>query len=94
MLSKNGQASKKGLVLQGGNISEKDALRHDTRGAATAPQHCGHKFEQNLGLHGSNWTTLALLLFWGGGEGLSNISLLENVCIVVCICGEGPVFWW
>ena len=24
----------------------------------------------------------------GGGGVLSNISLMENVCIVVCICGE------
>ena len=44
MLSKNGQASKKGLVLQGGNISEKDASHHYTRGAVTGPQHCGHRF--------------------------------------------------
>ena len=34
--------------------------------------------------------------FWGGGGGgvLSNINLLENDCIVVCIWGDGPVFWW
>ena len=44
MLSKNGHASKKDLVLQGGNISEKDALHHDTRGAVMVPQHCGHRF--------------------------------------------------
>ena len=33
-----------------------------------------------------------IYFFLGGGGGASNVSLLENVCIVVCICGEGPVF--
>ena len=38
---------------------------------------------------------LWLYYFWGGGMGvgLINISLLENVCIVVSICWEGPMFW-
>ena len=44
MLSKNGQASKKGLVLQGGNISEKDAPHHYKRGAVMGVQYSGHRF--------------------------------------------------
>ena len=44
MLSKYGQASKKGLVLQGGNISEKYAPHNYMRGAVMGPQHCGYRF--------------------------------------------------
>ena len=40
----NGQASTKGLVLQGAIISEKDAPQHYMRVAVRGPQHCGHRF--------------------------------------------------
>ena len=67
MLSKNGQACKKCLVLKCGNILEKDALHHYTSGATSL-------WAQVLTEFGPSWFKLdnfgfIIIFFCGGGGG-------------------------
>ena len=68
MLLKNGQASKKGLVLQGANISEKDAPHHYMRAAVRGPQHCGHRFYPKFGLSGFQLDHFVVFFLYGVGH--------------------------